>query len=63
MGLKMVGAMKLNIPAFAYPIHQEEIGSPDPMAPEYVGTYSPTPVYFPTGTWIVVPSQSNDRIS
>jgi hypothetical protein len=40
-----------------YPVVPEQIGQPDPLAPGYVGTYSPTPIYFPTGTGNVVPGK------
>lgn len=28
-----------------YTVIAEQIGQPDPLAPDYVGTYSPPPVY------------------
>jgi hypothetical protein len=44
-GVQQIGdytdAMKILAPVFLYPIWQEKIGQPDPLAPDYVGTYSP----------------------
>ena len=43
-GVQQIGdytdAMKILAPVFLYPIWQEKIGQPDPLAPDYVGTYS-----------------------
>ena len=55
--------MKLPPPKFVYPVRQEEIGQPDPLATGYVGTYSPSPIYFHSVTAMVVPGQSNERTS
>lgn len=33
-----------------YPVSAEQIGKPDPLAPDYVGTYSPPACYKMTAT-------------
>jgi hypothetical protein len=43
--LENVTSMKPIPSATPYPIQQENIGQPNPLAPGYVGTYSPSPPY------------------